>query len=278
MPASAGSDGPAVGEIVAVGDARLALVRHRGEGPWVTLVHGGLVGSWGWRAQLPSLTKPNLRRAGQVLALDQRGYGESSAEGPHDIATLAGDLVALWDRLGIERTYLVGFSLGGFVSLEAAALAPERVAGLILEGCAEPAEEARESLARRAEELDAGAPDAIAEHVFLAFSETFRVGQPELIADYTAVARQVTPSSVAESLRSIAAWYIDDSHRALDLPLLAVCGEHDRAFGPPRRDALAAAMRRAETATLKNAGHTAHLECAPGFNHLVVDFIERTTA
>src|SRR5258705_13918842 len=64
----------------------------------------------------------------RVVRYDERGHGRSPVPaGPSTIADLGGDLVALLDRLEIERASLVGVSLGGMISLWVAAHHPDRV-------------------------------------------------------------------------------------------------------------------------------------------------------
>jgi 3-oxoadipate enol-lactonase len=272
-----GSSSPFAAECsrVSVGEVDLDARRFGVAGTWVTLVHGGLVGAVGWRAQLPTVTKPNLLRAGRIMAYDQRGYGDSAPAGPHDIGTLAIDLIELWERLEIQRTVVVGFSLGGFVALDAAAFAPERIAGIVLEGCAEPDKRVSTQFAARAAAIEDGGSDVTAEHLSAAFSPAFLADQPEVVAEYGTLTERVDPAALAESFRSLSQWRLRDSHRELEAPLLMICGEHDKNFGPAARERMASQMEQVETATLRGAGHTAHLECSPGFNHLVVDFVGR---
>ena len=62
-----------------------------------------------------------------VVAYDGRGHGESPVSAAP--FTHAGDLLAVLDRVGAGRAWLVGASAGG-------GLAPDRVAGLVLLGTA----------------------------------------------------------------------------------------------------------------------------------------------
>ncbi len=78
-----------------------------------------------------------LSERGRALRYDQRGHGESDAPpGPYRREDLAGDAVALLDRLEIGRAVLVGHSLGGIVAMTMALVHPHRVAGLVLIGTA----------------------------------------------------------------------------------------------------------------------------------------------
>ncbi len=80
---------------------------------------------------------PWLERYGRVVRFDQRAHGASGAPpGPYRREDLAADVVAILDRLEIERGILIGHSLGGIVALTAALAHPDRVAGLVLLGTA----------------------------------------------------------------------------------------------------------------------------------------------
>ncbi len=75
-------------------------------------------------------------RGNRVVLLDLPGHGLS--EKPkrasfHRMDTYAEHVVALLDHLGVDRAVIGGVSLGGNVSLLVAALAPERVQGLVVE-------------------------------------------------------------------------------------------------------------------------------------------------
>jgi 3-oxoadipate enol-lactonase len=98
-----------------------------GDGPAVVLSHGFLMDASMFDAQVAALA-PEYR----VITWDARGHGGTWAPGPFSYWDLARDALALLSHLGIERAVLGGMSQGGFLSLRAAMLAPERVRGLIL--------------------------------------------------------------------------------------------------------------------------------------------------
>jgi pimeloyl-ACP methyl ester carboxylesterase len=67
-----------------------------------------------------------------TFTVDLRGHGRSSKpDGPYDVPTVADDLAALIERLGIERPVVAGQSWGGNVVLELAARHPERARGIV---------------------------------------------------------------------------------------------------------------------------------------------------
>lgn len=70
-----------------------------------------------------------------VLAMDQRGHGNADApDDGYDLDTLAGDVRAFLDAVGLQSAVLVGSSSGGYVAQQVAVRSPERVAGLVLIG------------------------------------------------------------------------------------------------------------------------------------------------
>jgi pimeloyl-ACP methyl ester carboxylesterase len=77
---------------------------------------------------------PWLPTAWHVLALDQRGHGETSHGGSHSIDAYCDDIDALLDKCEVlGPVVILGHSFGGRVANLYAARQPERVRGLILE-------------------------------------------------------------------------------------------------------------------------------------------------
>lgn len=111
-----------------VGGLRLAYRDYAGEGRTLVLLHGVASNARIWGPVAPLLT-PRFR----VLALDQRGHGQSDKPSSgYDFATVTGDVRGFIEALGLERPVVAGHSWGGNVALELAAKHPEQVAGLVL--------------------------------------------------------------------------------------------------------------------------------------------------
>lgn len=100
-----------------------------GEGPPILLVHG-LAGSWrNWLENIPALADQH-----RVVAIDLPGFGESPLPRQPISMSGYGEVVAAVARnleLG-PATTLVGHSMGGLVSVEAALGAPESFGQLCL--------------------------------------------------------------------------------------------------------------------------------------------------
>jgi 3-oxoadipate enol-lactonase len=96
-----------------------------GDGPWVTFLHPGLWDSRTWDPQWGS-----WRDRHRLLRYDQRGYGRSSRPTGEPYSPVR-DLVAVLDHVGIDRTALVGCSVGGALAIDSVLTHPSRVSALV---------------------------------------------------------------------------------------------------------------------------------------------------
>ena len=64
----------------------------------------------------------------RCITWDERGFGQTVANGPFTYWDSADDALALLSHLGVDAAFFVGMSQGGFLSLRAALRSPDRVA------------------------------------------------------------------------------------------------------------------------------------------------------
>lgn len=119
------------------GGQRLHYVDHGGAGPVVVLLHSFLMDA--------SMFAPQVRELGdefRLIAVDERGHGETPADGPFDYWDVARDVLDLLDHLGVDQAAVVGTSQGGFIGIRMALTAPERITALAVLGTSAAAEDA----------------------------------------------------------------------------------------------------------------------------------------
>ena len=86
----------------------------------------------GWYRQLES-----FGRHYRTIAIDHRDAGDSDlTTSPYTIGEQASDAITAARALGVERTHVVGISMGGFISLELTLRAPALVERLVDDICA----------------------------------------------------------------------------------------------------------------------------------------------
>ena len=102
---------------------------NRGDVPIVLNIHfRGTMDHWD-----PAVTD-GLAQHREVILFDNAGIGASSGETPATISGMAADAVTFIKALGIEKTDVLGYSIGGKVAQEIAVQAPDLVRKLILVG------------------------------------------------------------------------------------------------------------------------------------------------
>ena len=115
-----------------VGGHRLAYTSY-GEGPRVTvLVHGLLLS----RRMHEPLAEALAERGNRVITLDLLGHGRSDRPADmwrYSMTTFGEQVIALLDHLEADEAIVLGTSLGANTALEAAAVAPERLRGMVVE-------------------------------------------------------------------------------------------------------------------------------------------------
>jgi 3-oxoadipate enol-lactonase len=226
-----------------------------GRGEPLILVHGLGEDHRSWRKLVPCLA---LRH--RVIAYDLRGHGETEPGRPDgSLAQLAGDLLALLDRLGLDSCDLVGFSLGGTIVLRLAADHPHRVRRLV--PVATSSRVGRAAVAwyeERAQLADAGN-----ERLWPTL-EADTHGQldwaPEELSDLLLVRRQATADprgfgSACRAMAGLGAQPLDGDLARITAPTLVVAGELDSHCPPRAGQTIADRIPGARLQVLPRAGH-----------------------
>src|ERR1700730_3859733 len=101
----------------------------RSNAPSLVLLHGFTGHARSWDSFAEAMTDRY-----RVLALDQRGHGESGWAPADRYATsdMADDLVAFVAALGLADFSLVGLSMGGMVAMEFAGRRPPELASVVI--------------------------------------------------------------------------------------------------------------------------------------------------
>jgi len=97
------------------------------EGTPLVVIHGLFGSADNWRSHVKQWQAHR-----RVIAVDLRNHGRSPHAQGMGYDAMAEDVLALMDRLGIERAHVLGHSMGGKVAITLARLAPGRVASLIV--------------------------------------------------------------------------------------------------------------------------------------------------
>ena len=247
----------------------------------LVFVHGFACSHEDWLLQIN-----NLKGRFEVVACDLRGHGLTPGR-PQEctIEHYGGDVAALLANLDLDKSFLIGHSMGCRVVLEAARLDPERVAGLVLidgsrTGSGDP--DMAEAAARAAVEKAGYA--AFAEDLFRQMFFT-----PSALAEAVVVRALRQSAQFGPSLwPAMARWdaaTMDAALAAVQAPVLVIQtttrnAELKRSMlkageSSPYLDLLGKALKRVRIEVIPGVGHFPQLEAAAEVNRLIAGFVQK---
>ena len=218
----------------------------------------------------------------RVITPDQRGLGRSPmplTDRAPSLDDAARDVVALLDRLGIERAVLGGCSMGGYVTMAALRIAPERVGGVVLidTKASADADEARANRLAMADRVESEGVGFLPEAMMGALvGRTTRQRRPEVVRRVRELILEQPPAGVAWAQRAMAVR--EDATgllRDADVPAVVVVGEEDTVNPPEVAREFADTLPRGELVVLPEAGHLAPLEAPAGVIDAIARVLER---
>jgi 3-oxoadipate enol-lactonase len=235
----------------------------RFDGPPVLLIHAGGMDGRMWHPLVERLEDRYW-----LIVPDLRGHGTTPL--PPTEFSHVDDLLAVLDDLKVERTAVVGCSMGGHVALELATAAPARVNALVLMASSleidDWSEEIRQYWAQESELVEAGNIDGAVE---LNARIWGREGETdELVAEMarTSLEHQAGVEAPERELTVDLA--------SIAVPTLAISGGRDFADFARIADRIAAAVPGAQRAEIADAGHLIPLERPDETAELLVPFLE----
>lgn len=247
----------------------------RHDGPAMVLLHGlsGHARMWDAFARV-------MASGYQVIALDQRGHGDTEWPRPpaYETADFVGDLHSLAELLDIGRFVLIGLSIGAHNALAFAVRHPERVERLVSVDVPP-----RIALPRERETLVGSDPDRLGfetiEAAFAAERPVYPLSTEEVVMHRVRhnlkrredgrwtwkhspdVARRWNPQDLSEAIREIRC------------PTLVVRGAKSEVFAPEVAAAMADAIPRAALFTIEGSGHSVPMDRPAEFEDALRRFL-----
>ncbi|WP_299952717.1 3-oxoadipate enol-lactonase [uncultured Modestobacter sp.] len=209
-----------------------------------------------WDPQLPALAQRF-----RVVRYDTRGHGRSPAvPGDATIDDLTDDVVALLDRLGVERAHVAGLSIGGMTGLRLAVREPHRVASLAVL-CSSAHTGNAEAWRERAHTARTRGTAVLAETVVGRWlTPPYAAAHPDLVARLRAMIAAADDEGYAGCCAAIERMDQRPDLGAITVPTLVVSGAEDQAVPPEHQRLIADGVPGARFLSLSPAAHLANLE------------------
>lgn len=242
-----------------------------GAGEPVLLIHGfGNCGQWQWRDKGHVDT---LAKQYRVITLDARGHGRSGKpHAPEEYGMkMVADIVRLLDHLHLEKAHVVGYSMGGFITLKFAATHPERV--ISAAACGAGWEQANEENLRFSESVAAALESGSGYGPLRK-----RLGMPDRTLTWMDRLKMKLATSYFNDARALAAVARGSRHLTLTaeelqqnkVPVLTVIGSEDGLLGEAQ--ALTEHMKHHELVVMEGRNHM-NTSATGEFLAAIMDFL-----
>lgn len=247
-----------------------------GQGAPILFLHGsgtGVTAASNWWLNLPELAKH-----ARCIAIDSIGYGQSVvAEGTeYGIREWVEHAVRVLDALGVEKTWIVGNSLGGWLAFQMVIDHPERVAGIISMGTGG---------AKLTGALKGHSNPTLSEEGIRHTLEQFVVDESLITDELVSLRYQAALNDTAsDRLKEVVAARDRDRDALpldfdllanLDIPVLLIHGMQDIVIPVKRTWDLVNTIPYADAHIFSQCGHWSQVEKAPEFNEIIINWLKR---
>jgi pimeloyl-ACP methyl ester carboxylesterase len=247
------------------------------DGQPVILIPGIGLTTTSWSDVTRRLTAEGFR----VILMDPRGSGRSDKpRGPYSGDTMAADVVAVLDHVGVGRAHVVGLSMGGMIAQEVAIRYPERVAKLILTStyARVDAWSKRVLELRRAVITNLGFQTGFQFSSLFVFSPQAFRERRDFIAQREAEQAQVDGPSFLAQLDFLLAHDTESHLKAIRARTLVICGELDMLTSALQNQELAAGIADATLEIVRGASHGMVWDRTDEYADRILSFLRQPVA
>jgi len=214
-----------------------------------------------------------LQKQFRVVRYDTRGHGQSSVTpGPYAIEQLARDVLALLEKLQLDRVHFCGLSMGGQTGMWLALHAPALLNKLVL--CNTAAKiGAAEMWNARIEAVGKGGMQPVSTAVMERwFSADYRANSPEVVGAIQLAFESANPEGYTANCAAVRDFDAREAVTAIRVPTLVIAGTHDAATTPAEGRFLAERIPGARYVEL-NAAHISNIEQRDRFTSELSSFL-----
>lgn len=254
-----------------------------GSGRCVFLIHGAWASHKWWKEQIPVLSKRY-----KVIAVDLRGHGLSSElKRPVSIDELSNDIKAVLEREGEDEVALIGWSMGGIISMRYAI--ENEVKALVLiatrahrnygyDPVRDYIERFEENMYRMMSspfELAKLADDKYRTEVLKEeLKEVLSKNAPRDLLDWMIEEIKRFPGDPLNVALSVSGYELGDRIKEIRAPTLIIIGDEDKVVDPSLSLRLKD-IPGSEVVVLRGASHYLILERAEEVNMHIINFLNR---
>lgn len=229
----------------------------------ILFIHGAGGSHQVWLQQLRA-----LGRRRKAIAVDLPGHGDSEGSGADRIEVYRDVVKEFITALGLNRTVMVGHSMGGAIIQSIALAYPGLLAAIVLVGTG--------ARLRVQPQIFAGLQDNARRTVELMSKWGRATGaQAELLMQDAEAMLRTLVSVIEADLRACDAFDLMEQVKAITLPTLVICGTDDLMTPPKYAEYLHRQINRSQLTLIPAAGHMVMLEKPDEVSEDIETFLDR---
>jgi 3-oxoadipate enol-lactonase len=240
------------------------------EGAPVLLLGGSLGTALAmWEPQVQAL-RSQLR----LVPFDHRGHGGSPVPpGPCEIADLGRDVVALLDRLDLDRASYCGLSIGGMIGQWLGAHAPDRIDRLVLISTSARLEGSA-FVERAGAVRAAGTAEVVADAVLSRWlTPPWAKEHPDVVAGLRQMIASTPAEGYAACCEAVASFDGRSELGRIRAPTLVISARDDPSTPPDHGRALVRGIAGARLEVVDDAAHLASVQQADAVSRLIASHL-----
>ncbi len=268
-----------------IGDVKLCYeILGKEDGYPILLIHGFGVKKEVWMAQVGDLSKHF-----KVIRFDNRGSGKSSRPSGTNMDIFTDDIKNLLDYLQIEKTHVMGWSLGGMIAQNFVLKYPEKVNKLVLICTVPgyPTEEGPEIYKKmRLYELEIGPEKAFWETARANYYSTYRremekdpkkkyfgIWSAEDFIKFLSLDPS-TPQDIINQAEALKTHNTFDRLKEIKNQTLLIPASHDRLTPQVTMEEMHQQIPNSSLVVIEKAGHYAPMTRTPEVNKAIIEFLK----
>ena len=239
--------------------------------PWLTFSNSLATDFTMWDEQMRAFAGDY-----RILRYDTRGHGGSTAgTEPYSLDMLADDVIAIWDKIGIDRSHVVGLSIGAMTAVGLALSHAGRLNRVVVANARpDNPPELRSARERRLPAVERDGLSGLAEPTVERWcSNAFRASNPDAAKRLAAMVSGTSVTGYVGCVRALLGLDYQQRLQEIGAPMLFISGGEDAGVPTDVMRKMHEAVRGSQFVEIARAGHISNIEQPAEFNKAVRKFL-----